>query len=261
MKILAFVYGAIAYVLFLAVFLYTIPFVGGFGVPITVDTPSALGTTAAVVVDLALLGLFGTQHSGMARRGFKRVWTRLVPWPLERSTFVVMSSLVLALTMWQWQGLPQVLWNVGHPAGRTVLWILFAIGWLTVLASTFMIDHAELFGLRQVWDLLKGRLTTPLPFQTRFLYRFVRHPLMTGFLVAFWATPRMTEGHLLFAGVASAYILAALRLEERDLVRVFGERYRDYRRRVPMLLPLRLRRAGAVGSIPSKDNAWADRET
>lgn len=256
MRFFALVYGAVAYVLFLAVFLYTIPFVGGFGVPVTVDSSSTLGTSAAAAIDLALLALFGIQHSGMARRSFKRWWTRFVPWPIERSTYVILSSLVLALLLWQWQGLPRVVWNVEQPAGRIALWIVFGIGWLTVLASTFMINHADLFGLRQVWDLVKGRLSTPLAFQTRFLYRLIRHPLMTGFLIAFWATPHMTAGHLLFSAVATGYILVALRLEERDLVRIFGERYLEYRRRVPMLVPLRLRRAPASGGTPlSEDEA------
>lgn len=246
MKVLAFLYGVLAYALFLGVFLYAVAFVGGVWVPITVDTPSSLNTWAAVIVDLALLGLFGIQHSGMARRGFKRAWTRIVPDPLERSTYVIFSSLVLALLFWQWQGLPQVVWNVRQPAARDFLWALFGLGWLVVLTSTFMISHADLFGLRQVWEFLKGRLPAPLAFQTRFLYRVVRHPIMAGFVIAFWATPRMTLGHLLFAAVSTGYILAALQLEERDLVRIFGERYTEYRRRVPMLVPLPFRRNSAV---------------
>jgi methanethiol S-methyltransferase len=247
MKFLAFLYGLAAYVLFLAVFLYAIAFVGGFPVPVSVDTPTSLGTPLACVVDLALLGLFGIQHSGMARRGFKRLWTKLVPWPVERSTYVLFSSLVLALLFWQWQGLPRVVWDVRQPAARVALWAVFGAGWFTVLISTFMISHADLFGLRQVWDLVRGRLSTPLPFQTRFLYRVIRHPLLLGFLIAFWATPRMTTGHLLFAGVSTAYILVAVRLEERDLIHVFGQRYADYRRRVPMLIPLGFRRKIGAG--------------
>jgi len=242
MKFLAFLYGAMAYGLFLAVFLYAIPFVGGFLVPVSVDTPSSLGTTAAVVIDVALLGLFGIQHSGMARRGFKHVWTRFVPEPVERSTYVIFSSLVLALMMWQWQGLPGSAWNVTQPAGRIALWATFGFGWLTVLTSTFMISHADLFGLRQVWHLARNRLATPLPFQTRYLYRVIRHPIMAGFVIAFWATPRMTAGHLLFAAVSTGYIVVALRLEERDLLQVFGERYAAYRRRVPGLVPIPFRR-------------------
>lgn len=246
MKILAFLYGAVAYVLFLGIFLYVIPFVGGMWVPITVDTPSSLDTWAAVIVDLALLGLFGIQHSGMARRSFKRAWTKIVPDPLERSTYVIFSSLVLALLFWQWQGLPQVVWDLRQPLARDLLWALFGFGWLLVLTSTFMISHADLFGLRQVREFLKGRLPTPLAFQTRALYRAIRHPIMAGFVIAFWATPRMTAGHLLFAAVSTGYILAALQLEERDLVGVFGERYLEYRRRVPMLVPLPFRRSSTI---------------
>lgn len=244
MRTLLLVYSSAAYALFLGVFLYAIAFVAGLGVPVTVDTPSSLGTTAAVVADLALLGLFGIQHSGMARHGFKRWWTRIIPEPAERTTYVIFSSLVLALMMWQWQGLPRVVWDVRQPVGSTVLWTLCGLGWLIVLASTFMINHFDLFGLRQAWHFVRGDRPEPLPFQTRFLYKVVRHPIMLGFVTAFWATPRMTAGHLLFTAVATIYIVAALQLEERDLMRHFGDRYRVYRGRVPMLLPVRLRSGG-----------------
>jgi len=244
MKALMLVYSLAAYTLFLGVFLYAIAFVAGIGVPVTVNTPSSMGATAAAVTDLVLLGLFGIQHSGMARRGFKRWWIRIIPEPAERTTYVVFSSLVLALMMWQWQGLPGTVWEVRGALGSGILWALCALGWLVVLTSTFMINHFDLFGLRQAWHFVRGDRPEPLPFQTRFLYKVVRHPIMLGFVIAFWATPRMTAGHLLFAAVSTAYIVTALQLEERDLLRHFGERYRAYRGRVPMLLPLPLRRGG-----------------
>lgn len=253
MKALALLYGLVAYLMFLAVFFYTILFTGGLWVPITVDTPSQLGAGAAVAVDLVLLGLFGAQHSGMARHSFKTSWTKLVPWPIERSTYVIFSNLVLALLLWQWQGVPHVVWNVQQGPARIILWVLFGAGWLTVLLSTFMISHADLFGLRQVWDLVKGRVATPLGFQTHSLYKLVRHPLMAGFIIAFWAAPRMTAGHLLFAAAATGYILAALQLEERDLVRIFGDSYRDYCQRVPMLAPLRFGRRPHSGGLEEED--------
>lgn len=253
LKGIIFVYGLAVYVLFLAVSLYAVGFIAGLGVPFGIDTPSALGTAAAVLVDLALLGLFGLQHSVMARGWFKRRWTRIVPPAAERSTYVLLSSLVLALLMWQWQGLPQPVWEVSATAGRTLLWLTYAIGWLIVLGSTFMISHTDLFGLRQAWHSLRDSTPAPVPFRARLLYRLVRHPLMLGFVIVFWATPRMTAGHLLFAAAATVYILVALQLEERDLVRHLGERYLEYRRRVPMLLPLRLRRRRGWIGIHDRD--------
>lgn len=191
----------------------------------------------ALAIDLLLLALFAVQHSGMARPGFKRVWTRLVPRSVERSTYVLASAAVLALLMWQWRPIPGAVWRVEAPAGRAVLWGLYALGWAIVLAATFMISHAHLFGLRQVWERLRGRPVSDPQFQTPGLHRHLRHPIMIGFLIAFWATPAMPRGHLLFAVATTGYILVALQLEERDLVAAFGDRYRAYREQVPMLLP------------------------
>jgi methanethiol S-methyltransferase len=248
-RLLAFFYGAVAYVLFLGVFLYTIAFLGGFLVPITVDTPSTLSLAYAISIDLALLGLFGLQHSGMARRAFKRLWTKIVPWPMERSTYVYATCAALILLMWQWQGIDRVIWQIDTPALRAVLWTLFGSGWLLVLASTFAVSHADLFGLRQVYYNFLKRLPTPFTMKTGSLYAFVRHPLLLGFLVAFWSAPNMTAGHLLFSAVASGYILVAIQLEERDLVHAFGERYRRYRQRVPMLIPFAVSRANKKPDI------------
>lgn len=242
-RILALLYGAACYALFLATFLYAIAFVAGIGVPRHIDNGVIEPVFKALAIDLALLGLFAVQHSGMARPGFKRWWTRFVPAPIERSTFVLASSLVLILLFWQWRPLPQLLWNGEGPA-RWALYALSALGWLLVLAGTFLINHFDLFGLRQVWSYARGRQAVDEPFVTRAFYRIVRHPLMLGFLIAFWATPRMSMGHLLFALATTGYILVAVKfLEERDLVAQYGDTYRDYQRRVPMLLPWSKRRA------------------
>lgn len=230
-------YGAFAYLVFLAVFLYSIGFVGDLVVPRTVDHGLTAPLTEAVLVDALLLGLFAVQHSVMARPAFKRWWTRFVPTPIERSTYVLLASLVLALMFWQWRTIPAVVWDVAWAPGRAVLWVLFALGWVTVLVSTFLINHFDLFGLRQVYLAWRGTPYTQLRFRTSMLYRAVRHPIMLGFIVAFWATPTMTVGHLLFAGATTAYILVAIQLEERDLAADLGEQYRDYRTRVPMLVP------------------------
>lgn len=234
---LALGYGVICYLVFLAVFLYLIGFVGGLVVPRSVDHGVNASMTGALVVNAALLGLFAVQHSVMARPSFKRWWTRFVPRPIERSTYVLIASLVLALMFWQWRTVPGVVWDVSWRPGRTVLWALFGIGWVTVLFSTFLISHVDLFGLRQVYLAWRDRPYTNLRFRTSMLYRAVRHPLMLGFLVAFWAIPTMTAGHLMFAAATTAYILIAIRLEERDLSAELGEQYREYRTRVPMLIP------------------------
>jgi len=230
-------YGAVCYVLFLVAFLYAIGFVGGFVVPRTVDSGVAAPIGEAVVVNVLLLGLFGVQHSVMARPAFKRRWTRFVPASIERSTYVLLSSLVLFLLYWQWRTMPAVIWDVNASAGRIALWVLFWLGWATALASTFMINHFDLFGLRQVYLAWREKPYSNLPFRTVLLYRLVRHPLMVGFIIAFWAIPTMTAGHLLFAAVTTAYILVAIQLEERDLVMGLGEPYLAYRRRVRMLVP------------------------
>ncbi|OBI86749.1 methanethiol S-methyltransferase [Mycobacterium asiaticum] len=230
-------YGVTAYLIGFAAFLYAIGFLGSFAVPRTVDHGLAAPATRALAVNLLLLCAFGAQHSVMARPAFKRWWTRVVPDPIERSTYVLATGLVLALIFWQWRTMPAVIWNVTWPVGRIGVRALFWIGWVIVLASTFMINHFDLFGLRQVYLAWRGRPYTDLPFRTPLLYRVVRHPLMLGFLITLWATPRMTLGHLLFAAGMTAYILLALRWEERDLTSALGQQYRDYRGRVPMLIP------------------------
>ena len=230
-------YGGAAYALFLVVFLYLVGFVGGFLVPRTVDHGIAAPIGQAIVINTALVALFGVQHSVMARPGFKRWWTRFVPAAIERSTYVWLSNAVLLLLYWQWRTLPAVIWHVHLPAGRLVVWVLFWLGWGTALTSTFLINHFDLFGLRQVYLAAREKPYTNLDFRTRSLYRLVRHPLMLGFLIAFWSAPTMTAGHLLFAVGMTSYILVAVQIEERDLVAELGDQYRDYRRDVPMLLP------------------------
>jgi protein-S-isoprenylcysteine O-methyltransferase Ste14 len=247
-RTLGFVFGVASYVLFLATFLYAVGFVGGFLVPKTIDSGVSGHLLAAVGVDLLLLGLFAAQHSGMARRGFKRWLGRLAPRSLERSTYVLASSLTLLLLFWQWRPLPAVMWRVDDPFAAGLLRIVFALGWLTVLLGTFMINHAHLFGLSQVWAWLRGREAHEPRFQTLWLYRYVRHPLMVGFVVAFWATPVMSVGHLLFAAAATGYIVVGtLLFEERDLERYLGDPYRRYRREVPAFIPRPGHVAEAVG--------------
>jgi len=230
-------YGVASYVIFLAAFLYAIGFVGNIWVPRSIDAAVAAPIGEAVAVNVLLLGVFAVQHSVMARPVFKRWWTRFVPQPIERSTYVLLASLVLCLLYWQWRTMPAVVWDVTSTAGRLGLQTLFWLGWATVLAATFMINHFDLFGLRQVYLAWREKPYTHLGFRASLLYRLVRHPIMLGFIVAFWATPTMTAGHLLFAIATTAYILIAVQLEERDLVAALGNEYRDYRHRVPMLLP------------------------
>lgn len=236
-RILTISYGAVAYVVFLASFLYAIGFVGNLVVPRSIDHGVDASIGEAVVVNVLLLGLFAVQHSVMARPAFKRWWTQLVPKTIERSTYVLISSLALFLLFWQWRTMPAIVWDVAWTPGRVVLWVLFAAGWVTALLSTFMTGHFDLFGLRQVYLAWRGIPYTKVEFRTALLYRVVRHPLMLGFIVAFWATPTMTIGHLLFAVATTGYILIAIQWEEHDLNAALGGRYRDYRRRVPMLIP------------------------
>ncbi len=236
-RILAFIYGIVCYVIFFGSFLYAIGFVGDFGVPKTIDTGESGAFWPALLTNLILLGLFAIQHSGMARPGFKKWWTKIIPEPIERSTYVLLASAVLILLMWQWQPMTAIVWSVEAEIGRWLLWGLFALGWLIVFISTYMISHAHLFGLKQVYEFLKRRGLEKPEFQTPGFYRYVRHPLMAGFFIAFWATPEMTVGHLLFSAATTGYILIALQLEERDLVNMFGEKYRKYRKQVPMFIP------------------------
>jgi len=240
-------YGLAVYGFFFVTFLYAIGFVGNLPfLPVTIDGPAAFAWHDALLVDVLLLGLFAVQHSVMARPAFKRAWTRIVPEPMERSTFVLFASAAIALLCWQWRPIPAPLvWQVTSAAGIYALQTVFWAGWLVLLVSTFLINHFELFGLRQVWSALTKRPMPAPDFRTPGLYRHVRHPIYLGFLLGFWATPVMSAGHLLFAVATTGYILIGIWFEERDLVAQFGERYRTYRRQVSMLIPLpRRTRAG-----------------
>jgi len=236
-RTLTLAYGVVSYLVFLASFLYAIGFVGNLFVPKSIDSGMRGSLPVAVFADTLLLALFAIPHSVMARPAFKRWWTRIVPPAVERSTYVLTSSLLLGLLYWQWLPIPSVLWDLTNPKGRFFLHVVFWVGWVIVLLSTFLISHFDLFGLRQVYLHASARPYTPVGFKYRGLYRYVRHPIMLGFLLAFWATPTMTAGHLLFAGATTAYILIALQLEERDLVSFHGEQYRAYQQQVRMLLP------------------------
>jgi protein-S-isoprenylcysteine O-methyltransferase Ste14 len=229
-------YGVFAYGVFLASFLYAIGWVNNFLVPRGIDGPGG-ARDAALLINAALLALFAIPHSVMARQGFKRWWTRIVPRPVERSTFVLVSSLLLFVMYWLWRPMPETVWSVGHPAAEAALFALGGVGWAIVLVATFQIDHFDLFGLRQVWLHFRGRPYSAPNFRTVGLYRSVRHPIMLGFIVAFWATPHMTQGHLLFAVATTAYVLIAIQIEERDLRRFHGDEYVRYQQRVSMLLP------------------------
>ena len=232
----ALLYGIASYLIFSASFAYTPAFVGNFLVAKSIDVGPESGRAQAVLIDAILLGLFAIQHSVMARPAFKRRWTRIIPTSCERSSYVLISSLLLILIFWQWRPIAATVWHVeGWPAA--MLTAIFWSGWVIALASTFQIDHFELFGLRQVADVWRGAAGRVQALKMPLLYRLVRHPLMLGLLLAFWATPHMTAGHLLFAVMNTAYILVGVRLEERDLIAEFGASYEHYRRRVPMLMP------------------------
>lgn len=237
-RILSFIYGVVAYIIFLGSFLYAIAFVGDFWMPKTINTgPEAESLWQALVINAGLLGLFAVQHSVMARDGFKKWWTKIIPNPIERSTYVLLSSLILILLFWQWRPMPEVIWSVESGVWQTILGGLFWLGWGLVLLSTFMINHFDLFGLRHVYLRLKDKEITPIEFKEPGLYKYVRHPLMLGFIIAFWATPYMTLGHLVFSIATTGYIFVGIWFEERDLIRKHGEKYKKYRERVNMLIP------------------------
>ena len=243
--LVAFFYGIVAYLVSIVSILYGIGFVGNTFVPESLDSGEPGPVAEALIINMLLLGLFAIQHSVMARQGFKRWWTRFVPASVERSTYVLLASLVLLLLYWQWRPILDPVWTVENPIAVTALRAIFWLGWGTALLSTFLISHLELFGLSQVFARLCSRELPPPVFTTPSLYRRVRHPLYLSFLLAFWATPVMTAGHLLFAGATTAYILVAIQLEERDLIHFFGDQYRRYRKEVAMLIPLPKRRRPA----------------
>ena len=236
-RIVAFVYGIVCYGVFFATLLYAIGFLGNFGVPKSIDSGPEGSLAAALAVDAALLAVFALQHSIMARPWFKRAWTRVVPDPVERSTYVLFSSLALLLMFWQWRPIGGVIWRIEGGIGEALIFGLYVTGLVIVLLSTFLINHFDLFGLRQVYLYLIGRKYTHLPFGTPFFYRYVRHPLYFGWLLTFWSAPVMTIAHLFFAAMTTAYILLAIRFEEADLISQHGEKYSKYRQQVPMIIP------------------------
>lgn len=237
-RILALLYGAFSYSVFFVTFLYSIGFVGNLLVPKSIDSASTAAFLPSLLINLGLLSIFAIQHSVMARPAFKRWWMQFVPQAIERSTYVLLSSMALILLFWLWQPMDGVVWRVENILGRNVLWGLFWVGWILVLISTFLINHFDLFGLRQVYLYTRGKEYTYLDFRTPFIYGLVRHPIMLGFIVAFWATPDMTVGHLVFSITTTIYIFIALRFEEHDLVKFHGKAYEDYRQKVSMIVPL-----------------------
>lgn len=250
-RIVFFIYGITGYVLFLAIYVWLAAFIGNLVVPFSIDSPASDSILLAIVIDLGLIAMFGLQHSVMARPTFKRLWTRIVPEPIERSTYVFASNVATFLLIWQWRAIDLVVWDVQHPLGRWLLHGLFAVGFLMVPAVTVLINHFDLFGVRQVWLYLRGREYTSLPFRTPLLYSRIRHPLYVGWALLFWAAPTMTVGHLLFAAGMTGYMLVAIVFEERDLIAHFGRQYEEYRRRVPMFLPRLCANPTAPNSQPA----------
>lgn len=239
-RVTTFLYGVVSYLIFFATFLYAIGFLGNVGVPKSIDSGRTAPLGVALLINAGLLAIFAVQHSVMARPWFKRMWTRVIPKEAERSTYVLISSVALILLFWLWQPIGGVVWNVEQPVLRMVLYALFALGFAIVLLSTFLINHFDLFGLRQVYLYLRGKEYTQLRFGTPLLYRHVRHPLYLGWLLAFWATPTMTIAHLVFAIATTVYIFMAIQFEEKDLLDTFGDDYRRYRENVPMIVPVRI---------------------
>jgi protein-S-isoprenylcysteine O-methyltransferase Ste14 len=239
-RVIIFLYGLVCYVVSVGTLLYAIGFLGNFVVTKSIDSGMKDPLGQSLLINVGLLGLFAVQHSMMARQWFKRAWTKIVPEPAERSTYVLVSSLLLLLLFWQWRPMSGIIWYVSQSAGRFVLLVVFAAGWLIALTTTILINHFDLFGLRQVYLHLRGRKFTAIPFKTPAAYQFVRHPLYLGWLFAFWSTPTMTVGHMVLAIAMTAYILLAIKFEEKDLISFYGETYRRYRERVPMILPVRL---------------------
>jgi protein-S-isoprenylcysteine O-methyltransferase Ste14 len=252
-SLLSLVYGLFAYVTFLGAFGYAMGFVGNVGVPKSIDSGAQGTLSEALIVNVLLLAVFAVQHSVMARKGWKRVWTRVVPPALERSTFVLFASLSLILLYWQWRPMTQPVWTATDAATIAICSAVFGLGWMLVLVSTFLINHFELFGLHQVLDNFRGRSSLEPQFKTPGLYRYVRHPIYLGFVLAFWATPEMTLGHLLFGAATTGYILLGIWFEERDLIERFGQRYEQYRKQVGMLWPWRGRDAVANELISSRE--------
>ena len=249
-KIASVAYGVLTYTLFLGTFLYAIAFVGNFPVPRTIDSGDPGPLIPALMINTLLLGIFAIQHSVMARPGFKHWWTKFVPNAVERTTYVLLASLALILLFWGWQPMPDPVWTVTDPLGSAILLAICWAGWALVLLSTFLINHFELFGLRQVYLRLRDRTAPPPVFRTPFVYKRVRHPIYLGFLMAFWATPSMTAGHLLFAIGTTGYVLIGIALEERDLITLFGDQYRQYRAQVSMLIPLPRRKSNLQAPTP-----------
>lgn len=241
-KIVSLLYGVTSYFAFFGTILYAIGFVGNLFVPKTIDGEPQMPLFTALLINASLLLLFALQHSIMARPGFKRWWTKIIPSHLERSTYVLLASLCLMLMMWQWQPIGGVVWSVKNETVKTILLITYITGWAIVFVSTFLINHFDLFGLRQVWLYFTGRPYTQLPFRLPLFYRFVRHPLYFGFLVAFWSASTMTVAHLLFALLTTGYILTAIQFEEKDLITHFGEKYRSYKKQAPMIIPFSKRK-------------------